>query len=67
MMDIAIDDKLLRMQLVSLRKAKHLTQKALADLAGLSVSSVSNIESSESVKPTMKSVIKYVNALGGSI
>lgn len=62
--DAMIDDKMLRMQLVAARKAKHLTQKELSRLSGLSESCISNIESGESSSPTLRSLIKYTNALG---
>ena len=62
--DAMIDDKMFRMQLVAARKAKHLTQKELSRLSGLSESCISNIESGESSSPTLRSLIKYTNALG---
>ena len=33
--DFLIQDKLIRMQLVDLRKAKHLTKKQMIELSGL--------------------------------
>lgn len=62
--DALIDDKMLRMQLANIRRSLHITQKQLADISGLSESCISNIESGESVSPTMRSVIKYAHALG---
>lgn len=59
-----IADKLLRIQLADIRKSKHLTQKELSDLSGLSESCISNIESGEQVSPTLRSLIKYIDALG---
>ncbi len=61
--DAMIDDKMLRMQLLNARKAKHLSQKELSELSGLSESCISNIESGESSSPTLRSLIKYTSAL----
>lgn len=62
--DAMIDDKMLRMQLTNARKAKKISQKELSRLSGLSESCISNIESGESSSPTLRSLIKYTNALG---
>lgn len=62
--DAMIDDKMLRMQLYNARKAKKLSQKELSKISGLSESCISNIESGESSSPTLRSLIKYTNALG---
>lgn len=61
--EFLIQDKLIRMQLTDLRKAKHLTQKQLSQISGLSTSSISNIESGENSSPTLRSLIRYANAL----
>lgn len=61
--DAMISDKLLRMTLTNARKAKHISQKELAKLSGLSESCISNIESGESSSPTLRSLIKYTTAL----
>ena len=62
--DAMIDDKMLRIQLYNARKAKRISQKELSKLSGLSESCISNIESGESSSPTLRSLIKYTNALG---
>jgi transcriptional regulator with XRE-family HTH domain len=62
--DAMIGDKLLRMALYNARKSKHISQKELAKLSGLSESCISNIESGESSSPTLRSLIKYTTALG---
>lgn len=62
--EMIIKDKLLRMELSNIRKQKHLTQKQVSDLSGLSVSCISNIESGENTSPTVRSLIRYANALG---
>lgn len=59
-----VADKLLRMQLADIRKSKHLTQKELSKLSGLSESCISNIESGEQSSPTLRSLIRYASALG---
>ena len=61
--EFLIQDKLIRMQLTDLRKAKHLTQKQLSQIYALSTSSISNIESGENSSPTLRSLIRYANAL----
>lgn len=62
--DNLIADKLLRMQLVSIRKQKHLTQKQLSKKSGLSESCISGIENDTDRSPTLRSLIRYANALG---
>lgn len=61
--DASIADKLLRMELANIRKAKHLTQKQLSEISGLSESCISNIESGEDSSPTLRSLIRYATAL----
>ena len=62
--DAIIADKLLRMQLSEARKAKHLTQKQVAEISGLSEICISNIESGSDSSPTMRSVMRYATAIG---
>lgn len=62
--DAMINDKMLRLQLTNARKAKHMSQKELSKLSGLSESCISNIESGESSSPTLRSLVKYTTALG---
>lgn len=62
--DIMISDKLIRMQLADVRKSKHLTQKQLSEVCGLSESCISNIENGERSSPTLRSLIRYASALG---
>lgn len=62
--DILIADKLLRMELTNIRKSKHLTQKDLSKISGLSESCISNIETGEQSSPTLRSLIRYATALG---
>jgi len=62
--DALVADKLLRMELTNLRKSKHMTQKQLSELSGLSESCISNIESGSDSSPTLRSLIRYTTALG---
>lgn len=64
--DILIDDKLIRMELFNARKSKKMTQQNVSDKSGLSLSTISNIESgdAESQGITLKSLIKYADSVG---
>lgn len=62
--DALVSDRLLRLQLADIRKSKHLTQKELSNISGLSESCISNIETGEQSSPTLRSLIKYISALG---
>ena len=61
--ECSIQDKLIRMQLADIRKSKHLTQEELSKKSGLSKSCISNIESGDNSSPTLRSLIRYANAL----
>ena len=63
-LDYTIKDKLLRSQLVNIRKSKHLTQKQISEISGLSTACISNIESSDLTSPTVRSLLRYADALG---
>lgn len=65
--DLLVSDKLLRMQLTSIRKSKKMSQKDLSKASGLSESCISNIESGEQSSPTLRSLIRYATALGVEI
>ena len=65
--DLLVSDKLLRMQLASIRKSKKMSQKNLSKVSGLSESCISNIESGEQSSPTLRSLIRYATALGVEI
>lgn len=62
--DQYLSKRLTKMQLSELRKSKGLSQKAMSDLSGLSVQCISDIESSNSGNPTLRSMIKYLECLG---
>ena len=59
-----ISTRLTKMQLADLRKIKHLTQKDLSTITGLSVQCISDIENEKSGNPTLRSLIKYLDCLG---
>lgn len=62
--DALIADRMLRIQLTNIRKSKHITQKQLSEISGLSESCISNIENGEQSSPTLRSLIRYATALG---
>lgn len=62
-----ISTRLTKMQLADLRKIKHLTQKDLSTITGLSVQCISDIENEKSGNPTLRSLIKYLDCLGYEI
>ena len=62
--DASIADRMLRMELANIRKSKHVTQKELSKLSGLSESCISNIESGDASSPTLRSLVRYATALG---
>lgn len=64
--DIILQDKFIRMKLADVRRSKGYTQKEIADKCGLSVSTISNIESGEN-SYTTRSLIMYTEALGYEI
>lgn len=65
-LDIAISDRLIRMQLVNIRKSKGITQQQISDFTGLSRSCIYNIESGHR-SSTIDSIIKYATAIGASV
>ena len=66
-LDILIDTQLLRSELSELRKSKHMTQSQVAEIAGLSKSTISNIESGEEKGVTLASIIKYTRAIDATL
>ncbi len=54
----------LRDQLVKARKQRQITQEELKKRTGLTQQVISRIESSVNISPTLKNLIKYVNAIG---
>lgn len=64
--DILIKDKFLRQKLADIRHSKGLSQAEVAQLSGLSASTISNIESGSN-SYTMRSLLMYANALGYDI
>lgn len=64
--DVYIQDKFIRTRLTNIRKSKGLTQEQLANKAGLSASTISNIESGDN-SYTLRSLIRCAEALGYEI
>ena len=64
--DVYIQDKFIRTRLTNIRKSKGLTQEQLANKAGLSASTISNIESGEN-SYTLRSLIRCAEVLGYEI
>lgn len=62
-----IADRLFRMQLADIRKAKRLTQEQVSKISGLSKSCISNIESGSDSSPTLRSLIRYMTAINADI
>jgi len=52
------------MKLTAARKESGLTQAELSKISGLNQRAISRIESNSDVSPTLKTLIKYINALG---
>ena len=61
-----LTDKFIRDKLAKIRKSKHLTQKQLSEISGLSTTTISNIESGDN-SYTLRSLIRYTEALGYEI
>jgi transcriptional regulator with XRE-family HTH domain len=64
--EVYLQDKFIRTRLANIRKSKGLTQKELSDISGLSIATISNIESGEN-SYTLRSLIKCAEALGYEI
>lgn len=62
--DSFIQKRITKMQLAELRKSKHLTQKEISEMSGLSVQCISDIESENSGNPTLRSLLKYLDCMG---
>ena len=54
----------LRKDLTEMRKRSNLTQKDVQQVSGLSQQAISRIEVGKDVSPSLKSLIKYVDAIG---
>lgn len=65
--DLMVATQLIKMQLADIRKARHITQKDLAEISGLSEGCISGIENGTDASPTLRSIIKYVNSLDAEI
>ena len=63
-LDYEIEDRMIRMNLLSARKSAHISQQELAERSGLALSTVSAIESNFDRSPTLESIIRYADAVG---
>lgn len=63
--NITLQEEFIKLRLHSIRKSKGLTQSELANKTGLSVATISNIESN--CNCNLNSLIHYVDALGYDI
>lgn len=57
----------LRKELAEARKARNMTQKELQKRSGLTQQVISRIEKDNEISPSLKNLIKYVNAIGYEI
>lgn len=57
----------LREELAEARKARNMTQKELQKRSGLTQQVISRIEKDNEISPSLKNLIKYVNAIGYEI
>ena len=64
--EVFLEDNFIRKALKDARKSKHLSQKELSDISGLSITTISNIESGDG-SPTLRSLILYATAVGYNI
>lgn len=62
--DRFIDSALFKISLGELRAKEHMTQRDLSKRSGLSLATISAIESCNISNPTLGSVIRYMDALG---
>lgn len=54
----------LRLKLIEARKKAGLTQKEVEERSGLAQQAISRIETDNNISPSIKSLIKYVDAIG---
>ena len=64
--EVYLQDKFIRMTLANIRHSKGITQQQLSEMTGLSISTISNIESGDN-SYTTRSLIRYAEALGYEI
>lgn len=65
-LDYEIEDRMIRMNLLSARKSAKISQTELSERSGLALSTISAIESNFDRSPTLESIIRYANAVGYS-
>jgi len=54
----------LRRELANARKQQNITQTELQERTGLTQQAISRIEKDNDISPSLKNLIKYVNAIG---
>lgn len=54
----------LRKELAEARRSKNMSQTQLKELTGLTQQTISRIESNSEISPSLKILLKYVNAIG---
>lgn len=54
----------LRSELSKMRKKNNVTQKELQEKSGLSQQAISRIEVGKDVSPSLKSIVRYLDAIG---
>lgn len=54
----------LRCELAKVRKMQDITQKELCERTGLTQQVISRIEKDNDISPSLRNLIKYVNAIG---
>jgi len=54
----------LRRELIEARKIQNITQAELKEKTGLTQQVISRIETNNEISPSLKNIIKYVNAIG---
>jgi len=54
----------LRIKLIEARKNAGITQKEVEERSGLAQQAISRIETDNNISPSIKSLIKYVDAIG---
>lgn len=62
-----IYENLIRMRLKTLREKSHMTKSELSEISGLSVPTITALESNNGTNPRLDSIIAYCNAFAYEI
>lgn len=65
--DVYIDTQVLKTELLEARKSKKLTQAQVAEKAGISLPTVTRIESGKDKGVTLDSIMRYLRAIDYSL